>query len=148
MRNDYYEIAINNLGYLQSALTTSYYNNIATDAQQVAEKMLKSVAERVCTNAEPLLKTHNLRSIYDAIHSIEPSFVLDRGKLSLLKDMYYDAKYPGDDFVTVSRDECNECLSIMYDVIAQVHSIRHKYALHCHEIEEKFLKDLNTMSVF
>jgi hypothetical protein len=48
MKNDYYEIAYNNLLYLQATLHLPFYNDIAVGTQQVAEKMLKSVAEYVC----------------------------------------------------------------------------------------------------
>ena len=43
MKNDYYEIAYNNLLYLQATLGLPFYNDIVVLAQQVAEKMLKSV---------------------------------------------------------------------------------------------------------
>lgn len=94
MKNDYYDVAINDLLYLQVTLNTPYYNNIAVNAQQVAEKMLKSVAERVCVGVEKLMHTHNLRALYTEIHKIEPDFILDKGSLSMLKDLYFDAKYP------------------------------------------------------
>ena len=45
-------------------------------AQQVTEKMLKSVAERVCTDVDKLMHTHKLRGIYDAIHKIKMEVVL------------------------------------------------------------------------
>ena len=45
MKNEYYSIALGDLEYLQATLHLPYYNNIAIAAQQVAEKMLKSVVE-------------------------------------------------------------------------------------------------------
>ncbi len=139
MKNDYYDVAINDLLYLQVTLNTPYYNNIAVNAQQVAEKMLKSVAERVCVGVEKLMHTHNLRALYTEIHKIEPDFILDKGSLSMLKDLYFDAKYPGDNFVTVTREECDECLEIMYAVIDAVYSLRAKYNLPCQEVEERYI---------
>lgn len=33
MKNDYYDVAVNDLAYLQVTLNTPYYNNIAVNAQ-------------------------------------------------------------------------------------------------------------------
>lgn len=101
--------------------------------------MLKSAAERVCVGVEKLMHTHNLRALYMEIHKIEPDFNLDKGSLSMLKDLYFDAKYPGDNFVTVTREECNECLEIMYSVIKAVNSLRARYGLPCQEVKERYL---------
>lgn len=46
MKNDFYAIACEDLKYLQATLHLPYYNQIAVQSQQVAEKMIKSVAER------------------------------------------------------------------------------------------------------
>lgn len=40
MKNDYYEIAYNNLQYLEFTFKTEFYNDIAVNCQQVAEKIL------------------------------------------------------------------------------------------------------------
>lgn len=51
----------------------------------------------------------------------------DRGVLSMLKDFYFDAKYPGDNFVVVDREICEACLDTMYDCIREVHKIREEF---------------------
>lgn len=139
MKNDYYEIAYNNLLYLQATLHLPYFNDIAVGSQQVAEKMLKSVAEVISIENVKLLNSHNLRGLYDSIHAQYPDVYLDRKGLSMLKDYYFDAKYPGDSFVTVTKSECEECLEIMYDVIDFVHIIRQSLDMPCRSIEKKYL---------
>lgn len=129
MKNDFYAIACEDLKYLQATLHLPYYNQIAVQSQQVAEKMIKSVAERSCTGIEKLMHTHNLRALYDAIHVVEPDYCLNRGLLSMLKDFYFDAKYPGDNFVNVSRQDCQDCLDVMYDVVEQTKKFRVCYGL-------------------
>ena len=128
MKNDYYEIAINNLRYLEVTLHTQYYNDISIGAQQVVEKLLKSVLEQLAPSTDDsvdkLMHSHNLRAIYDKSHAIESAFNLDRRALSMLKDYYFDAKYPGDSFVTVTKEECTENIGIMYDVIEEVNRFR------------------------
>lgn len=140
-------MACNTSGYLQLTLGSEYYNDMVVHAQQVTEKMLKSVAERVCTDVDKLMHTHNLRGIYDAIHRIRPDFNLDRGALSMLKDFYFDAKYHGDNFVVVDRETCEECLATMYDCIREVHKIREELGLENHSIKEKMLEPVQ-MNLF
>ena len=146
-KNDYYDIACNSLCYLQAALGSEYYNDITSHAAWVAECMLESIAERVCTDVDKLMHTHNLRGIYDAIHRIRPDFNLDRGALSMLKDFYFDAKYPGDNYVIVDRETCEECLATMYDCIREVHKIREELGLENHSIKEKMLEPVQ-MNLF
>lgn len=148
--NDYYAIAHNDLLYLQATLGTTLYNQIAVQAEQVTEKMLKSVAERYCLGIEKLLGTHNLRAIYDQIHKELPTFTLNRHRLSTLKDLYYDAKYPGDNYVQVSRDDCTECLELMYETIDAVVHVRKELGLECNPYEVKMLHPitLNRVDAF
>lgn len=143
MRNDYYDIAYNNLLYLEHALSTNFYNDIVVGAQQVSEKMLKSVLEQVCDmqdDVDKLLRSHNLRAIYDRIKMEVGDFSLDRGELSILKDYYFDAKYPGDNFVNVTREECAECLEMMYRVIEETNRFRMKNQMEIKNIEKKTLQ--------
>lgn len=137
IENNYYSIACNELHYLEWGLKSPFYNSIAAQAQQVAEKMLKSVAELVCVNIEKLMTSHNLRGLYDVIHRVEPSFVFDRNRLSTLKDYYYDARYPGDNFISVTQEECADAVHIMYDVVKIVNEWRGKHEYPVEEVIDK-----------
>ena len=137
-KNDYYSIACEDLKYLQCTLGTPLYNNIAVGAQQVTEKMIKSLAEHTCVGIEKLMNGHNLRALYMEIHKVLPEFFLDKGALSMLKDFYYDAKYPGDNFVVVDR---TECLETMYETIRAVNEEREKLELPVEEFEERYLEE-------
>ena len=146
MKNDYYCIAMNDLKYLEVTLNTNFYNNISVGAQQVSEKMLKSVLEQVAPatdlEVDRALKSPNLRAIYDKIQEFDTTIVLDRKELSMLKDYYFDAKYPGDNFVTVTKAECNDNLKIMYNVIEQVNKFRKSNNLEILEYSEPGLDSL------
>lgn len=148
MKNDYYAIACEDLKYLQATLFLPYYNQISVQAQQVAEKMLKSVAERACVDIEKLMLSHNLRGLYSQIHQNDQQFCLDMGKLSMLKDFYYDAKYPGNNFVTVSKEECQECLDTMYDVIEQVNLFRERCGLDIFDMQRIGLQQASKIHAF
>ena len=147
--NDYYKIACNDMAYLQATLNTGLYNNIAVGCQQVAEKMLKSVAEVVCLNIGNLMNSHNLRAIYSEINRVEETFKLDKPSLAMLKDFYFDAKYPGDNFVVVDYETCAECLDILYDVIEQTNSFRehHGYITHTF-LRLPLTKPIKQMNIF
>ena len=97
--------------------------------------MLKSVVERVCTNAESLLRSCNLRLLFDEIKLVIPTFDLDRGQLSILKDLYFEANY----FVLVNREECERCLELMYDCIDEVNEVRKSLGLSIHVMGRKML---------
>lgn len=124
--NTYYDIAINDLIYLQNSLSYPGYNQITVQIQQICEKLLKSVAEIICVpeDAMDALRTHNLRKINSVILKNGLDLHLDPKDLAYLKDFYFDAKYPGENFVVVSREECEECLEIMYTVLQEVNNYR------------------------
>lgn len=136
--NDYYRIAYSDLLYMQATLHLPYYNQIAVYAQQITEKMLKAIVERVCVEPFKLLTTHNLRALYMEIRKEDEMFILDKGALSMLKDFYFDAKYPGDNYVDVDRETCDECLDIMYSTIEMVNKKREQLGLETFEYEEKY----------
>lgn len=138
-KNNYYAIACCNVYSLYYLIESNFYNDITVQAQQVTEKMLKSVAERVCTDIEDALRSYNLRILYDAIHSVIPTFNLDRGRLSIMKDLYFEAKYPGTNFVLVSRTDCEKCLELMYDCIEEVNKVRKSLDLPVKQIKHKML---------
>lgn len=119
----YYEIAINDLGYLYATLQIPRYNNIASGAQQIAEKLLKSVAELELVDTK-LLQSHNLKAINAELLNAGVDLGLEQGALSLLKDVYFEARYPGDNYVDVSRADCDEYLTTMYNVLVAVNKYR------------------------
>ncbi|MEY8335810.1 HEPN domain-containing protein [Lachnospiraceae bacterium 47-T17] len=159
-RNSYYSIACSDFNYLKDVMSTGYCNQLAEQAQRVAEKMLKSVAEVTCVDIEKLLKSHNIRGIYDMIHRVEPDFVLDRNGLSTLKDYYYDTQYPGENFIIVTEEELLEAYEIMLSVVGAVErwreahglpvelaSAREEFRLALKQQEEK-MKSPDVMNVF
>jgi HEPN domain-containing protein len=86
--------------------------------QQIAEKMLKHMLTISYNGSdiETLLKTHNLKKIYFTINGTLSSFQLDHTKLADLTDYYFDAKYPGDDYMDVTEEMFNGCFSTMTEV--------------------------------
>ena len=127
IKNNYLDIAENDLQYLESVLKTgnTFYNQLAVQCQQVAEKFLKGYLDRVLLEEDvsDLLRKHNMKKIAAKLNEIKPELKLDTIGLAYLTDFYFDARYPGDDFYTVSKEEFEKCLAIMYDTVNQLKSM-------------------------
>ena len=140
MKNDYYAIAYNDLLYLECDYYKTNYNPMVVQMQQIAEKMLKSVLILISTD-ETLFHSCDLRRIYNAIHKLQSDFVLNQMELAYLKDFYFEARYPGDNFIVVSREDCITCLHIMYSVVIAVTEFRRKAGLDYYDVVEKYLEE-------
>lgn len=127
IKNSYLDIAQNDLEYLESVLQTgsTFYNQLAVQCQQVAEKYLKGYLDKwmVDEDVSDLLRKHNMKKIAAMLNEKEPRLQLDTIGLAYLTDFYYDARYPGDDFYTVSKEEFEKCLSIMYDTVYKLKAL-------------------------
>ena len=128
--NNYYAIAIDDIYFIQDILFQPRYNQAVTQIQQAAEKLLKSVAELVVVEqVEETLKTHNLSKIYRDINDSLPEELqlkLNNRDLNNLRNFYFDAKYPGENFITADIEDANEALDTMYDVLEEVNVFREK----------------------
>ena len=127
IKNSYLDIEQNDLEYLESVLQTgsTFYNQLAVQCQQVAEKYLKGYLDKwmVDEDVSDLLRKHNMKKIAATLNEKEPRLQLDTIGLAYLTDFYYDARYPGDDFYTVSKEEFEKCLSIMYDTVYKLKAL-------------------------
>ena len=126
VKNDYYYIACNDYKYLLRNLDSDFYNNMAVACQQICEKALKSVLVCVNPDVKSILNSHNLRQIYSAIDE-EELINLDIAKLSLLKDYYFEVRYPGDNFTNVSKKEFEIAYYTLIDVLNEVNKWRVKH---------------------
>lgn len=124
IKNTYIDIAENDLLYLESILEmgSTFYNQLAVQCQQVAEKFLKGYLDNISVNEDvsDLLRKHNMKKIASKLNELRPELKLDTIGLAYLTDFYYDARYPGDDFYTVTKDDFEKCLSIMYDTVRKL----------------------------
>ena len=127
IKNTYLDIAENDLQYLEAVLKTGnkFYNQLAVQCQQVAEKFLKGYLDRMLLEEDvsELLRKNSLKKIAAKLNDIKPGLKLDTIGLAYLTDFYFDARYPGDDFYTVSKEEFEKCLAIMYDTVKKLKSI-------------------------
>ena len=117
----------NDLEYLESVLSTgsTFYNQLAVQCQQVAEKYLKGYLDTLYQKEDAirLLNNHNLKRIGEKLNHLYPYLELDTNGLAYLTDFYYGSRYPGDDFSTVTKEEFEVCLKIMYDTLDKLEKL-------------------------
>ena len=115
MENNYLSIALNDYEYALRSRYPGFNNNIVSQYQQVCEKLLKYVI--TCTVPQSdLLRSHNLKRLYDVV---KQEIVISRESelfLSVLTDFYFDARYPGDDFVNVSDEDTDFAYKTMVEL--------------------------------
>lgn len=121
----YYDIAMNDFKYLQFAIEMKdkdFYNRNAILCEQVVEKLLKHIVQNFCFKEDytGLLKGHNLVKLYKAIVDEEIEIKISKNMLRTLKDYYFDANYPGDNFILVDEDELNEAYEFTKEVVEKV----------------------------
>lgn len=128
--NSYYGMGYNDYLYakygLEAAKEIGNYNGVASLASQAAEKLLKAVIEHYFADDEDcirLLKSHNLRLLIEKIKSRFRDCPLDSKDYKWLGDFYYDARYPGDNFVAVSEESGLECIRLLEELIDWIDSL-------------------------
>ena len=117
--NSYFGMAENDFLYAKGGMEIcrqlGNYNAVASGCAQAAEKYLKALAE-LCLVNDPdrisVLKTHNLRVLVNKLKEHIPELSLSSRDCKWLGDFYFDARSPGDNFVTVNEDDARECLRI------------------------------------
>lgn len=119
--NSYYGMAYNDYCYAKAGMQIGEqlgnYNGVASLCSQSAEKYLKAVLEvTFAEGALLLMHSHNLRAITNKLKKAYPQLELSSKDMKWLGDFYFDARYPGDNFVEVNKEDALECLRIVEDL--------------------------------
>lgn len=122
--NSYYDIASNDLEYIEASFYLGYYNNLAAGCQQVVEKYLKHIVEHFCTDLEDInvMRTHSLKVLQKLIIIVISDVKLNLDDMVFLTD-YFDARYPGVDYSIVTEEEAQRCLRIAQEVRDEINRI-------------------------
>lgn len=114
----YYDIAMMSYRNIDKqfelAEQMEWYNLFAAECAQIVEKLLKGVLsvsqlpEGVPAN---IFETHSLRLLTRVLHSIYPNTIKAQDA-TWLSDYYFDTKYPGDNFVVVSKSDAEQIRDI------------------------------------
>jgi len=123
--NSYFSLAFNDLKYLKADMRDEEgaYNRQVVDTHMITERLLKGVLEDVELNdnryKSDLLRSHNLRKIGQVLNE-KLGIGLDLPNLSYLKDFYFEARYPGDNFIVVDKEMRDTCMNIMESVLEKL----------------------------
>lgn len=117
--NSYLGVADDDYLFAKAGMPTAAqigrYNNVASICAQAGEKYLKAVIELCFAQDEDvmsLLHSHNLRALLNRIltkYSMNVSSI----ECKWLGDFYFDARYPGDNFVIVNEQDARDCIAIV-----------------------------------
>lgn len=108
----YREIAENDLLWAKSSINIGdqmgQYNMVVVQAQQSAEKFMKGFITDFMNEGgkyDKELVTHNLRKMALLINEFVGEKVLNPVECKYLGDWYFDARYPGDNYIEVRDRE-------------------------------------------
>ena len=126
--NSYYGMAYNDYCYAKAGMQVGEqlgnYNGVAALCAQSAEKYLKAVLEiTFAKDALGLMHSHNLRAITNKLKEAYPELELSTKDMKWLGDFYFDARYPGDNFVEVNKEDALECIRITEDLQQKVRNL-------------------------
>ena len=69
------------------------------------------------------MHSHNLRAITNKLKEAYPELELSTKDMKWLGDFYFDARYPGDNFVEVNKEDALECIRITEDLQQKVRNL-------------------------
>jgi|GEM_PF-991701 len=108
----YAEIAIDDLIAAKGMLDLKMYNHSSRLCQQYVEKVLKEILHKKGTSETDLylLSTHKVQRLAArASELLDKSFSkLEQGYFRSLTEYYFDANYPGDNYIKVTKEEAVE----------------------------------------
>lgn len=118
IENTYKSLAENEYLYMEASIEVAKrlgnYNILATQCAQICEKYLKAViSDKFIMDAsnKALLQTHNLRSILVKIKEVYALSITPR-EIKYVGDFYFDARYPGENFMNVDEETIMDCIAI------------------------------------
>lgn len=126
----YYSIAYNDLRYAQSSFDNNKedentYNWVCVVCAQSCEKFLKYAL--LCTsnseNVVEYLKSHNLRNLIRELGR-HITCSLDEKLYKWVGDMYFDCRYPGENFIKATLEDAEECLKATHELKEFVDTIK------------------------
>ena len=141
VKNDYYEVALDILDFLEDNLASKHYNVLGSMAAQIAENMLKSVLISEGIEFTLVSKSQHLKNIYTKIQEAGVDLGLDKKYLSSLTDVYFETRYPGENYREVSYEDCVECIKTMYVVVLAVNNYRKSRGLPIRHVTPKQLNN-------
>ncbi len=103
-----------------TAVEYDWYNSFIFSAHQIIEKSFKSIVEfEISEDTIRLLKSHNLRKLTEYVNKIY-NYNFSEEKASWLTNFYFDSRYPGDDFVCVTKAQADKAYDIVLEFYPKI----------------------------
>ncbi|MFI3238603.1 MAG: HEPN domain-containing protein [Lachnospiraceae bacterium] len=129
-RNSYYSIGCDDYLFAKDSLPlcdrANNYNSMVAILAQSAEKLMKEVIEQKFVDDSAciaILRTHNLRVLVNKIKERYPDSSLNSIECKWLGDFYFDARYPGDNYVVVSKEDAYTAIEIADRILDSINEI-------------------------
>ncbi|MBP3488823.1 MAG: HEPN domain-containing protein [Roseburia sp.] len=111
----YFDFAENDYTFFKAAYENGFVaNSMAAIAQGICEKYLKYLIELDSDCRKPqyesVMKTHNIRKLLKYIKQEVPGFCCDEGSIKKVDGYYFNTRYPGDESITVDKEDLEECM--------------------------------------
>lgn len=135
--NDYYSIAIDDMEFLVNTDTKGKYNQVSFHCHQVCEKLLKSILVLVDVDAKGLLNSHSLKTILRRLHNECVLINIDIRDMADLTDVYFETRYPGDEYYVVTESDFKRYLNLTKNVLSEVNLYRESLLLPTVELNLK-----------
>ena len=132
MEKGYLEIARDALNGVSHMYKVGSPNEFSASAQKVAERYMKAVVQKYPDKDTSIsvMRTHSLQVLYNNMKHLN-YIGIDRDKIRNLNGYYFEASYPGDNYVDVTEEEEALCYEAM---------------IHISEKVEEFMKSHNELT--
>lgn len=113
----YYDFAEDDYQFFKDAYQRGLMGNaMGAMAQEICEKYLKHlVSEYIVAGTleenvakTEVLKTHNLNKLVKFLSTRLPELKLNKRELTLVNGLYFTTRYPGDESITINREDVEE----------------------------------------
>lgn len=112
--NSYKELALYDMKSAKANYEFELWNKVGRECQQACEKYLKHYLQQTHLLSGDLERTHNLKKLVRAIPGYDKEIYRN---LSVISDYYFDANYPGDNFVELDKEMADEAIEMANGVI-------------------------------
>ena len=110
----YKELAEDDFKGAKAMVEFELWNLAGQHLQQACEKRLKSWLEENNKLDAVLARTHNLRKLLREIGNYKEDFYKTA---ALVENFYFDTKYPGDDYLDLTKQDIEAAISFYNDLI-------------------------------
>ena len=114
MKN-YKEIAEEDFKGAKGLAELEMFNLAGQHLQQACEKQLKNWLEENHRLDIILARTHNLRKLLREVGGYEEDFYKTA---AMVENYYFDTKYPGDDYIELTREDIEAAIEFYDDLVS------------------------------